>query len=74
MIIGFQFLKRIIATMQHLFESKDYHWSLFIGHLVLERLLKANIVKRTNEHAPHSHDLRRLAKLSGMEFNPDHII
>jgi HEPN domain-containing protein len=60
------------ATMQHLFESKDYHWSLFIGHLVLERLLKAIIVKRTNEHAPHSHDLRRLAKLSGLEFSPVH--
>ena len=51
------------ATMQHLFKSKDYHWSLFIGHLVIERLLKAIIVKKTNEHAPHSHDLRRLAKL-----------
>jgi len=25
------------ATMQRLFQSKDYHWALFIGHLVLER-------------------------------------
>ena len=59
--------------MQHLFQSKDYHWALFIGHLVLERLLKAIIVKKTNEHAPHSHDLRRLAKLSGLEFIPEYI-
>lgn len=59
-------------TMQHLFQSKDYHWALFIGHLVIERLLKSTIVKRKNEHAPHSHDLRRLAKLSGLQFNPEY--
>lgn len=23
-------------TMNHLFQKKDYHWSLFIGHLVIE--------------------------------------
>jgi HEPN domain-containing protein len=61
------------ATMQHLYKSKDYHWALFIGHLVIERLLKAIIVKKTNEHAPHSHDLRRLARLSGLEFHPEHV-
>lgn len=38
-------------TMIHLFEVKDYHWSLFIGHIVIERLLKAKIVKATGEHA-----------------------
>lgn len=39
-------------TMNHLYKSKDYHWSLFIGHLVIERLLKACVVKRTKTHAP----------------------
>lgn len=58
-------------TMLHLFKTKDYHWSLFIGHLVIERLLKAVIVKVTNNHAPLTHDLRRLAKLSGIEFNDE---
>ena len=24
-------------TMIHLVETKDFHWSLFIGHLVLKR-------------------------------------
>jgi len=28
-------------TMINLFNSKDYHWSLFMGHLVIEKLLKA---------------------------------
>lgn len=30
-------------TMIHLYKSKDYHWSLFIGHIVVERLLKAAV-------------------------------
>jgi HEPN domain-containing protein len=55
-------------TMAYLFEVKDFHWSLFIGHIVIERLLKAKIAKETGEHAPFTHDLRRLAKLSKMEF------
>ncbi len=58
--------------MIHLFNSKDYHWALFIGHLVIERLLKATIVKKTHSHAPFSHDLRRLAKLSEIEFNDEY--
>ena len=49
-------------TMKNLFKSKDFHWSLFIGHLVLERLLKAYISKLTRSHAPFTHDLRRLSK------------
>ena len=52
-------------TMIHLYDAKDFHWSLFIGHLVIEKLLKAGIVKETGKHAPFTHDLRRLAKLSG---------
>jgi HEPN domain-containing protein len=56
-------------TMIHLFNSKDYHWSLFIGHLVIERLLKAAIVEKTKKHPVYTHDLRRLAKLSEIDFD-----
>ena len=31
-------------TMQNLFKSNDFSWGLFIGHLVLEKLLKAHYV------------------------------
>ena len=61
-------------TMIHLFDSKDYHWALFMGHLVIEKILKACIVKQTRNHAPFSHDLRRLAKVSRIEFGKEHII
>ncbi len=47
--------------MINLYESKDYHWSLFIGHLVLEKLLKAVYVKNVDNNPPRTHDLLRLA-------------
>ncbi len=59
-------------TMINLYASKDYHWSLFIGHIVIERLLKACVLKHTSKHAPFTHDLARLAKLSGIDFSNEH--
>ncbi|KPQ14353.1 MAG: toxin-antitoxin system antidote component [Algoriphagus marincola HL-49] len=50
-------------TMQNLFLSKDFSWALFIGHLVLEKLLKAHFVKDNQKHALFTHDLLRLADL-----------
>lgn len=35
-------------TMQTLLKSGDYSWALFLGHLVLEKLLKAHYVKNQN--------------------------
>lgn len=34
-------------TMMNLYNSKDCHWSLFIGHIIIERLLKACVVKNS---------------------------
>lgn len=61
------------TTMMHLYNAKDYHWALFIGHLVLEKLLKACVVKRTSDHAPFTHDLTKLAKASGIEFTEEYL-
>ncbi len=60
-------------TMQHLFQSKDFHWALFMGHIVMERLLKAKVVKTIQAHAPFTHDLTRLAKLSAINFSNEHL-
>lgn len=54
-------------TMQHLFSSGDYHWALFMGHIVIEKLLKACYVKHIDEKVPFIHDLLRLANLSGLK-------
>lgn len=48
------------ATMNNLLKSKDYSWALFIGHLVIEKLLKAHYVKAQRKHALFTHDLLRL--------------
>ncbi|MDH5367508.1 MAG: HEPN domain-containing protein [Cyclobacteriaceae bacterium] len=49
------------STMEHLVDSQDYSWALFLGHLVIEKTLKALYVKRLEKHAIFSHDLLRLA-------------
>ena len=56
-------------TMKHLYDSKDFDWSLFIGHLVIEKLLKAYYIKQNNEFPPLIHNLIRLAELSSLELD-----
>lgn len=58
-------------AMNNLFRSKDYVWALFIGHLVIEKLLKALVVKNNEELVPKIHDLNKLAKLSSLELSED---
>jgi len=57
-------------TMINLYNSKDYHWSLFIGHLVIEKLLKAIYIKNSKENnqPPRTHDLLLIA--SRAKLNP----
>lgn len=58
-------------TMRSLFNNARYDASLFFGHIVLEKILKALVVNKTNDHAPYTHDLVRLAKISGIEISSD---
>ena len=37
-----------IKVAEHLFEKGDYHYCLFLGHLVLEKALKALYVKNVD--------------------------
>jgi HEPN domain-containing protein len=57
-------------AMLNLYNSKNYNWALFLGHIVLEKLIKACFVKTTGTHALHSHDLRLLAKKCDMKLSP----
>jgi len=58
-------------VMLNLFQSRNYSWALFLGHIVLEKLIKAYFVKQTGVHSPYSHDLRLLAKKCEIEFTDD---
>ena len=59
-------------TMQNLLKSKDYCWTLFFGHLVIEKLLKALYVKKLQIHAVFSHDLLRLAKKTEINVSEEY--
>ena len=56
-------------TMNNLFKSKDYSWALFVGHLVIEKLLKACYVKYKREHPLMIHNLVKISQSWGMELS-----
>ena len=60
---------RDYQTMSNLYEKQDYHWSLFMGHLVIEKLLKAYFVKTANNQPPFSHNLLRLAEKTNLKLS-----
>lgn len=57
-------------TAKDLFKSGHYSWSLFVWQLVLERLLKAHLVKRSKQ-VPPIHNLLKLAKLIEIDLDKD---
>ena len=58
-------------TMLSLFNSKRYSDSLFYGHLVLEKILKALVVKKTREHPKPMHNLLALLEDSGIQLSQE---
>lgn len=58
---------RDFISMNHFYDSGDYHWALFVGHLVLEKLLKALYWQKTHKKPFFIHDLLRLSGLCGIE-------
>lgn len=56
-------------TMNDLYQTKNYSWALFMGHLVIEKLLKALYVKQKEEYPPMVHDLRRICEKA--DVKPD---
>ncbi len=46
-----------------------YSDSLFFGHIILEKVLKALVVKKIGEHAPFTHDLVQLQGLAGISLS-----
>ena len=58
-------------TMIHMIDSKDYSWALFLGHLVIEKTLKALYVSKLQKHAIFTHDLLRLATKVGLKMTEE---
>jgi HEPN domain-containing protein len=59
-------------TMETLYKAKSYNWSLFVGHISIEKLLKALYVKLFEKHAPPIHNLYRLAELCRMKVTEEY--
>ena len=52
-------------------ENNAFNKELFIGHLMIEKLLKAYYVKAQSDYPPFIHNLLRLAEKSGLKLTAD---
>jgi HEPN domain-containing protein len=57
--------------MEVLFSSKRYSDTLFFGHIILEKIIKAHIVKQTKQQTPYSHNLIMLAEQAQLDLTDE---
>ncbi len=60
-----------VGVAWHLFEKEDYSYSLFFGHLAVEKILKALYAKDSGQLIPRSHNLLRLAKAVEIDISDE---
>jgi len=56
-------------SMLNMFNNGEYMWSLFVGHLAVEKLLKAYYVKVCDKNVPYTHNLYKLAEKSKIKLS-----
>lgn len=57
----------------HLFEKGDYSYSLFFGHLTIEKILKAIYVDKIGETPPYTHRLVHLAEKVSLKLTDEQL-
>lgn len=57
-----------LEVAEAMFDKCKYPYALFMGHLALEKLLKAIVVSSTGNHAPYTHSLPLLAEKTGLRI------
>ena len=60
-----------LETAKILIENKRLLHGLFFCHLVIEKIIKALVVKQTEDIAPRSHNLIYLSELAKLDFPDD---
>jgi len=55
-------------SMLNMYKIKEYCFALFVGHLVIEKLLKAYYAKNIGMNIPRIHDLEKLANIAGLKL------
>lgn len=68
-----QYIQHWLSSAAHdldvaetLFLNQKYDWCLFVGHLVIEKVLKAFYVRDTGEIPPKIHNLVKLAEKTAL--------
>ncbi|PIP76318.1 MAG: DNA-binding protein [Ignavibacteria bacterium CG22_combo_CG10-13_8_21_14_all_37_15] len=62
-----------LPVAESLFEKGHYVWCLFIGHLILEKIIKAHFVKDTEQTPPKIHDLVKLASKTKLPLTQEQL-
>jgi len=60
-----------LESAKILIESNRLLHGLFFCHLVIEKAIKANVVKQTGEIAPRSHNLLYLSEIAKLVFTEE---
>ena len=63
--------KHDFEAAEALIKENKYDWALFLGHLVLEKTLKAIFVQQKRIFPPKTHNLVVLIKEIGIEVNDE---
>ncbi len=58
-------------SMTNMYANGEHVWALFVGHLCIEKLLKACYVKEIDTLAPRIHDLYKLALKCNLEMTEE---
>jgi len=67
--------KKDLDTAFDVFNIHHFDWAFFIGHLALEKVLKAIYNQNTEKITPPKiHNLRKLAELSKLELNMEQLV
>jgi HEPN domain-containing protein len=63
--------KEDFAAAQSLLEKGHLRHCLFMAHLALEKILKAHVVRQTQNIPPKIHNLIRLSQIANLKLQPD---
>ncbi len=64
-----------LSFMEGVFVAGKYDWALFIGHIALEKILKAAWIKNNESNIPiRTHNLLKLAEEAKLEFKEEDIL
>jgi HEPN domain-containing protein len=62
-----------LDVAETLFQNQKYDWCLFVGHLVIEKVLKAFYVRDAQKTPPRVHNLARLAESTKLSLTEEQL-